>query len=216
MNLSSIRTWTSEFNQFLKNDEKLIRHLNEKLFTIIICPPFPFLPLVKYDLRQYPFLKIGVQTVSTYENGKYTGEVTATAVKDFAEYAIIGHSEQRAHRNLTEQNITDQLNHCKNNNIESVLCVSGEKNRLHDAKIIAYEPVEAIGTGQNAELEKVIAMKKTLNIDTNKTFLYGGSADQHNIEEYLKSGKIDGFLVGTASLRAVSFYAMAQGMNRLL
>ena len=96
------------------------------------------------------------------------------------------------------------------------MCIRGVKDELHGADTIAYEPVEAIGSGQNADLEDVLSMKKLLKISTETTYLYGGSADQHNITEYLKSGEIDGFLVGTASLNASSFFAMAQAINILL
>jgi len=216
MTLSTTRTWLDEFKRLLNEDKSLIENLQKQLFTIVVCPPFPFLPLVQYGVREYPFIKLGVQTISAFENGKFTGEVTAEAIKDFAQYAIIGHSEQRANRNISETNINDQINLCNKNNIKPILCIRGAEDQLHDAETIAYEPVEAIGSGQNADLEDVLSMKKTLNIGSGKTYLYGGSADQNNIAQYLKSGEIDGFLVGTASLNASSFFAMAKAMNSLI
>jgi len=198
MTLGTTRTWLAEFTRFLHEHKTLIDNLQKQVFTIVICPPFPFLPIVQEALRQYPYVQLGVQTISSFENGKFTGEVTVDAVKDFATYAIIGHSEQRRHHNLSETYI------------------SGVKDELHEADTIAYEPVAAIGSGQNADLEEVLSVKKTLRIESGRSYLYGGSADQHNITEYLKSGEIDGFLVGTASLSASSFFAMAQAMNSLL
>ena len=216
MTLSTTRTWLGEFTRFLHEDKTLIESLKKQIFTIVVCPPFPFLPIVQDAFRQYPFIKLGVQTVSTFENGKFTGEVTIEAIKDFAQFAIIGHSEQRTHQKVSETHINDQINLCKKNNIKPILCIRGVKDELHGADTIAYEPVEAIGSGQNADLEDVLSMKKLLKISTETTYLYGGSADQHNITEYLKSGEIDGFLVGTASLNASSFFAMAQAINILL
>ena len=216
MTLGTTRTWLAEFTRFLHEHKTLIDNLQKQVFTIVICPPFPFLPIVQEALRQYPYVQLGVQTISSFENGKFTGEVTVDAVKDFATYAIIGHSEQRRHHNLSETYISDQLNLCKKNNIKSILCIRGVKDELHEADTIAYEPVAAIGSGQNADLEEVLSVKKTLRIESGRSYLYGGSADQHNITEYLKSGEIDGFLVGTASLSASSFFAMARAMNSLL
>lgn len=216
MTLATTRTWLTEFVRFLHEDKSLIENLQKKVFTVIICPPFPFLPIVQDAFREYPFIQIGVQNISTFENGKFTGEVTIAAVKDFAKYTIIGHSEQRAHHNISETYIHDQISICKKNDVTPILCIRGTKDALHEAEIIAYEPVEAIGSGQNADLQDVLAVKKALNIDHNKTYLYGGSADQYNITQYLESHEIDGFLVGTASLKASSFFAMAQAMNRLL
>lgn len=216
MTLSTTRTWLSEFTGLLHEDKTLAESLLKQTFTIVVCPPFPFLPLVQYALREYPYVKLGAQSVSAFENGKFTGEVTAEAIKDFANYVIIGHSEQRANNNISEKYIDKQINLCKKNNVKPILCIRGAKDELHDADTIAYEPVEAIGSGQNADLEDVLSMKKTLQIGGDRTYIYGGSADENNIAQYLKSGEIDGFLVGTASLNASSFFAMAKAMNSLI
>lgn len=79
-----------------------------------------------------------------------------------------------------------------------------------EAAVIAYEPVWAIGTGH---LCKVIDAEKIVENIRNVTkalygekaakgmrILYGGSVDEKNVEGFAKSKKIDGVLVGGASL----------------
>ena len=78
--------------------------------------------------------------------------------------------------------------------------------------MVAYEPTGAIGTGANAAVVDVLDMKKQLSIPTNIPFLYGGSVYAENMTEYLDTGEVDGFLVGTASLSAEKFFAMAYKM----
>lgn len=81
--------------------------------------------------------------------------------------------------------------------------------------VVAYEPVWAIGTGKDAAPEDVEEMKlfiqKILADRFGRTsiskveILYGGSVTPKNAAELLELGKVDGFLVGGASLRARDF-----------
>lgn len=213
MNQESITSWLNKFTSIIRTDTSVMSVLDQKL-TLIICPPAPYLEFVKNSLKQLP-IKTGAQSISHYPEGKYTGEVTAKMAKEFVSYAIIGHSERRRYLHETNEDIQDKIEQCRIHHIEPVLCVRNEDDTIYDdVTIVAYEPVEAIGTGQNAEAEEVIEMKKQLNIGRNTAFLYGGSADETNIEDYLKTGEVDGFLVGTASLDPEKFYLMVKKMSK--
>jgi len=82
--------------------------------------------------------------------------------------------------------------------------------------IIAYEPVWAIGKNATREatpeefLEMRIFIKKVLSMMfgvKNKIprIIYGGSADEKNVLDFVKNGEADGFLVGRASLDPKKF-----------
>ncbi len=81
--------------------------------------------------------------------------------------------------------------------------------------IFAYEPVWAIGTGINAtpnQAEEVHEFIKSFlqknffkNEDINVKILYGGSVTPNNIKDLMSISKIDGVLVGGASLIPDSF-----------
>jgi len=81
--------------------------------------------------------------------------------------------------------------------------------------VVAYEPVWAIGTGKHATPEDVEEMKlfiqKILADNYNRSaamkvrILYGGSVKKNNSLELLERGKVDGFLIGGASLKAAEF-----------
>jgi triosephosphate isomerase len=81
--------------------------------------------------------------------------------------------------------------------------------------IIAYEPVWAIGTGINATPKQVEEVHLFIQNYISKNYfqkghvdvkiLYGGSVNQTNIYELMEIKKIDGVLVGGASLNADVF-----------
>lgn len=81
--------------------------------------------------------------------------------------------------------------------------------------IIAYEPVWAIGTGVNATpiqaeeihlfIKEFISKNYFPNEQADVKILYGGSVTPTNIKELMGIKKIDGVLVGGASLNPESF-----------
>jgi len=77
--------------------------------------------------------------------------------------------------------------------------------------VIAYEPVWAIGTGKTAtpqqaqevheKLRAWLKSKISEKVANETRIIYGGSVTAANCKELAKSGDIDGFLVGGASLK---------------
>lgn len=92
--------------------------------------------------------------------------------------------------------------------------------------IIAYEPVWAIGTGHVCEPKKaneVISQIRDLiralygeKTAENVHIIYGGSVNSKNAEEFLKESKIDGLLVGGASLDYKEFTTIVNSTERKL
>jgi len=212
MTFTEIVDWLGVFNHFVDSNSHLKKQLHEQL-TIVICPPFPFILYVREHLNNLPNIKVGAQNISTVKRGKFTGEVTAYALKDICDFVIVGHSERRSNFNESEEDIALKISRADQYNIQAIHCIRDERDMIYDnAKIIAFEPVEAIGTGENANPKTVTELKTKLNLADDVMFLYGGSADSTNIHDYLNTGQIDGFLVGTASLYPKEFYAMASHM----
>jgi triosephosphate isomerase len=173
--------------------------------AIVICPPEPLIFSVGQMLSKSPNLFVGAQNVSSYEEGPHTGEVTAKSLSGIVDLAIVGHSERRS-MGETEQNIQMKLEELKKNQIKAILCVRGVEDQIYpDVEFVAYEPVDAIGTGEFKDPTEVLEIRNILKISSSK-FLYGGSVDENNAARYLESDKIDGLLVGGASLSASTFY----------
>lgn len=152
---------------------------------VIICPPFPYLEMatdLAEDEREQYF-EVGAQNCSSFEEGAYTGEVSAKMLRTMdVDYCIIGHSERRKYFGETDEILSQKVDRCLENSISPIFCVGElleerenerhfevvrqqlEKGLFHlDADaiadvVIAYEPVWAIGTGKTATPEQAQEM----------------------------------------------------------
>lgn len=177
-------------------------------------------------------ISLGVQNISQYDDGAYTGEISANQVKDLVDYALIGHSERRTIFNESDITINEKIKSAQRYNLKVMLCI-GESietrkanktmdflsNQLElDLKdvdisniVIAYEPIWAIGTGiipTVKEIESTIKFikEKVKNLTGHDIMvLYGGSVNLKNIEELEKISNVDGYLIGGASLDSNNF-----------
>lgn len=197
-NLVQANQWLDEFLTFTPTDKSV---------RIVICPPFSLLYPVKEKISKFSNIYLGAQDLSQYEEGSFTGEVTVKTLSGLVDYAIIGHSERRKYFAEKYDLLLKKTNLAKKYDIEPVFCIRDEKDQIPEGvEIVAYEPLNAIGTGQNEPVERVLEMKKKLQLTYQISFLYGGSLDKNNATAYLKSGDINGLLIGGSSLNPSEFY----------
>lgn len=191
---------------------------------------------LQVDRRQF---KLAAQNFYWRDQGPYTGEVSATQLRGIIDYGIVGHSERRHVFNETDKDIRNKVQAALRNNIRPILCIGetaseradGEMHDvLHDQLIgglanvtseeleqvvIAYEPVWAIGTGDNARPTDVTAAVKAIRSQIAHLYgkkaaetiqvIYGGSVTADSAADYLALAGVDGLLIGGASLDAHSF-----------
>ncbi|MBT5470390.1 MAG: triose-phosphate isomerase [Nitrospina sp.] len=183
------------------------------------------------------------------EKGAYTGEVSAGMIKEIGcEYAIVGHSERRQLFGETDELVNKKALCAIQNNITAIICVGetgehrntgktfeiieqqirkalvGIENQDLEKIIIAYEPIWAIGTGENATadqanevhcfIRKIVAEINSGNQIGSLSILYGGSVTPDNCEELLQNPEINGALVGGASLKINSFCDIIRSANK--
>lgn len=189
---------------FMSHDLSVIKNTQ-----VVICPSYTALYLFSDSLRNFHGISIGAQDVSAFPPGKFTGEIAATSLKEFITHSIIGHSERRQYAQETPEILDKKVEQAHSASIKTVFCVRGPQDPIPaSTEFVAYEPVGAIGNGQNASLQSVIEMKDMLPIPRQSLYIYGGSVDEANVQEYLTSNHIDGVLPGTASLDPDQFYTL--------
>ena len=204
------------------NKEEFISYINElntinTTDTLILCPTY--LNIANFNSNS---ILLGSQSVSSYDNGAYTGGVSAKDLFSYGvKYSIIGHSERREYQKESNEEIKEKLNRLLDNNITPILCVGESKlerdnntyksileeelnilSNIDKEVIIAYEPIWSIGTGiipTKEEIEEVITFIKEKY--PNNKVLYGGSANLSNIDMLKTISIIDGYLLGGLSLK---------------
>lgn len=102
-----------------------------------------------------------------------------------------------------------------------------KKNFLKNL-IVVYEPVWAISTNKNAKADNpknvfemtILIRKELLKMFGKKVafltpILYGGSVDKKNAVDFVKLGKVDGLLVGSASLNPKKFVKIIKNVSKI-
>lgn len=156
------------------------------------------------------------------------------------EWVLVGHSERRAMYGMDDELVAATLRTVVRGGLRAVLCVGeagpvreaggeldfvrdqlvsavgGLESSAHELVTVAYEPIWAIGTGLTASSEQVDQMTRHVRQVLagqglpGCRVLYGGSVNAENALTILTEARVDGFLVGGASLKAESFMAIVQ------
>jgi len=193
-----------------------------------VFPPFVYVPQVVEALAGSG-VAVGAQTCHAAPEGAFTGEVSAPMLFELGVYgAIVGHSERRQLFGETDETVRRRCEAALGAGLAVIACVgesesereAGETEAVlrrqvaaiprHDALVIAYEPVWAIGTGRTATPELVRRAHETIKGLHDTRVLYGGSVKPENAAELMAQPAVDGALVGGASLEPDSFAAICR------
>ena len=193
----------------------------------ILCPQFLLIPHIR-DLTKSSQIILGAQDCHFEEKGSFTGDSSILLIKEYGcKYVIIGHSERREYHKEDNAHVKKKINIAIKNRINPIVCV-GEPfllrqnnsylNFIHkqldecipeklEQLVVAYEPIWAIGSGLTPKIDDIVEVKESCIsfLKTNKKidnikFLYGGSVNSQNFFEIKDKCKVDGALIGGASL----------------
>ena len=237
--------WKMNFNIqeasiFLHNLEKEVAVHRD--VEVVLAPTMLTLQPLSLQVNRRQF-KLAAQNFHFQDYGAFTGEVSATQLRGLVEYGIVGHSERRHIFRETDKMIRSKVQAAIRNRIRPILCIGetaqqkseGETTDvIHDQLVgglanvtsdelkdivIAYEPVWAIGTGNNALPSDVKRAIKAIRSQIRHLYgaaaaeeiqvLYGGSVKPDSATAYLQVEGVDGLLVGGASLSVHDFAAIA-------
>ena len=226
-------------NWKMNGSEELMKEFSQltrsKHNDIIICPPFTLLDSAKTLLPN--FIKIGAQNCSEEDNGPFTGEISASMLREKSvSYVLIGHSERRTLFKETDDVIFKKVEAAIKVELTPIVCIGEtlsekEANKTlqvldsqingslakiepHEQVIVAYEPVWAIGTGLTPDENEIkethlyIKTKLDQHFNADTPILYGGSANAVNCSQIISIDNVGGLLVGGASLKKNDFRAI--------
>ena len=196
---------------------------------VAICAPYIYLNYLEVKRKDF---YLGAQDCSGFEEGAYTGEVSAKMLNEVGvNFCIVGHSERRQYFNESNIIVKQKAIRLIENNIIPIICI-GEtldeknnnktqnvlKNQLEESvpvssnhfnTIIAYEPIWAIGTGLTPSLEEIENAHRYIKNLSEKLFnfkiIYGGSVNSKNSKLISKIDIVNGALIGGASLKINEF-----------
>ena len=163
---------------------------------LAVCPPAIYLMKVG-GMLDGTDIALGAQNVCDQEAGAFTGEISASMLKECgAQYAIVGHSERRALYQESDELVARRFAMAIASGLIPIFCV-GETLQERENEItekvvarqldavieqqgvsvieqavIAYEPVWAIGTGKVATPEQAQSVHRFIReklavLDTN-------------------------------------------------
>lgn len=150
---------------------------------VFLCPTYTSLAIAK-SLSKNSKIKIAAQNLSQYSTGAFTGEVSASMLKELdIEGVIIGHSERREIFKESDDIINAKIKSALDADLRVIFCCGESQNTRENGDtdtwiknqiqsglngitsinniVIAYEPIWAIGTGKtcdSAEANRVIKL----------------------------------------------------------
>jgi triosephosphate isomerase len=136
-----------------------------------VLPPFPYIAEVA-DILKSTRVKVGAQNMHWEEQGPWTGEISASMVKDCGAAMVeLGHSERRTFFNETDETVALKVKAALKHGLLALVCIGDTKAEYEAGRtaevlerqtraalshvgqaaegkvVIAYEPVWSIGEG---------------------------------------------------------------------
>lgn len=160
--------------QFVKSHSNFLKSVSfdSAKCDVVVCPTNIHLDSAVTELSGSN-VQVCAQNVSMYENGAYTGEVSAKQLLDLqVHWTLVGHSERRQFFGDTEEVIGKKIKLALSSGMKVIACFGEKLEERNDNRtlevcvnqvktivdnvsnwdnlVLAYEPVWAIGTGKTA------------------------------------------------------------------
>ena len=223
---------------------------NQRASEVVLCPPFTALATVAHCVAETA-VRLGGQTMSERISGPYTGEISGAMLRDLGcHYVLLGHSERRLLFGESNECVAKKMAAAFRDDLLPIVCL-GETQQERNAGetltvianqlqillphlpqgeerqsrlVLAYEPVWAIGTGQNATpgqaqavhafIRQQLSHTMKADIASKIRILYGGSVTVDNAEGLFSQKDVDGGLIGGASLKVSDFLGIVDVSSR--
>lgn len=167
---------TVDFSRSFPSNVLKTLSFNQSKVEVVVAPNFLHIGAAQQALAGSQ-VQLSAQNCSLYGNGAFTGETSATMLKDFGlNWVILGHSERRHVFGESDQVVASKVKAALDQDLNVMACIgekldereAGQTNAVNARQlqaireevedwskiVIAYEPVWAIGTGVTASPEQ--------------------------------------------------------------
>lgn len=167
---------TVDFSRSFPSNVLKTLSFNQSKVEVVVAPSFLHIGAAQQALAGSQ-VQLSAQNCSLYGNGAFTGETSATMLKDFGlNWVILGHSERRHVFGESDQVVASKVKAALDQDLNVMACIgekldereAGQTNAVNARQlqaireevedwskiVIAYEPVWAIGTGVTASPEQ--------------------------------------------------------------
>jgi triosephosphate isomerase len=214
-NLREVKDWVQGF-EALVADYRAKKENEDFNVDMIVAVPFTFLSAFQ-DLRsKLSNFFVSAQDVSAFSGGRHTGEVGVTQLKDFVDYAIVGHSERGEDREMVYKKSIALLNE----GITPIMCFKDFDPAIYtEGVVLAWEDPDNISndSGYRAKnIDEVAEGIKRIKVQlpTDARILYGGSVNGQNAVALSNITELDGVLPGNASLDPSQFFEIIKAFDK--
>jgi len=226
---------SGEARQFIHSLIPFIQNISTSVFLAV-----PFTAISScVEAAEGLKLIIGAQNMHDADEGAFTGEISASMLKEAgASFVILGHSERRQLFYETDAFINRKVRSALQSGLQPIVCIGETQEeralgktqevltrQLKDSLfgldltrvVVAYEPIWAIGTGQAA----TPAIAQTVHafirepLPKKNIIISAGSVNPGNLTALLSEPDINGALVGGASLNVEDFAQLITLRNSL-
>jgi len=162
----------------------LVAHVSD--VEVAVAPPFTALFAVSREIGGTN-IELGAQDVFWEQHGAFTGEVSASMLKDAGcRFVILGHSERRQYFAESDASVNKRIRAVLGEGLLPIVCVGESLEQRESGKAfsvvgdqirgcfdgfssddmetitVAYEPVWAIGTGKTATSQQAKEMHREI------------------------------------------------------
>lgn len=173
----------AERERYLESFKKELKGRKIDDSQIIICSPSVHAESFVKKLKTKK-IALGAQNLFWEERGSYTGEISATMLKNLGlEYVIIGHSERRKYFKETSLDANLKIKAALKANLAPIYCVGETHHEREEgvaaqvitqqilegfadissvkasSVIVAYEPVWAVGSDQIPKSDEILEVR---------------------------------------------------------
>ncbi len=125
-------------------------------YDLALLPPSVYIPTISKELK-LTSIDLGVQNIHSKISGRFTGEISASMIKEYCSYALVGHSEVRAERGENNEEVNQKVLTLLDQDIRPIVCLgeSLEDYRKGESDLVVEHMKSCLKNVSRDDISKV-------------------------------------------------------------